>query len=61
MSQTDTEITTRILIQAQNDAVIVERLKRKIEELSLDDDSKNESSYKHYVLKELEKILDLKK
>ena len=61
MSQVDAEITTRILIQAQNDAVIVERLKRKIEELSLDDESKNESSYKYYVLKELEKILDLKK
>ena len=30
MNQSDVEIKTRILVQAQNDAVIVERLKRRI-------------------------------
>ncbi len=52
------EIETRILIQAQNDAVIVERLKRRIDELTLDDNTKyDESDHNHYVLKELEEIL----
>ena len=52
------EIETRILIQAQNDAVIVERLKRRIEELTLDKYSKyDESDRDHYVLEELEEIL----
>ncbi len=55
---TNAEIETRILIQAQNDAVIVERLKRRIEELTLDKNSKyNESDRDHYVLEELEEIL----
>ncbi len=52
------ENETRILIQAQNDAVIVERLKRRIEELTLDKNSKyDESDHDHYVLEELEEIL----
>ncbi len=52
------EIETRILIQAQNDAVIVERLKRRIEELTLDKNSKYDKSDRdHYVLEELEEIL----
>jgi len=52
------EIETRILIQAQNDAVIVERLKRRIEELTLDKNSKyDELDRDHYVLEELEEIL----
>ncbi len=52
------EIETRILIHAQNDAVIVERLKRRIEELTLDKYSKyDESDHDHYVLEELEEIL----
>ena len=58
MSQIDAEINTRILVQAQNDAVIVERLKRRIEELTLDENTKyDESDLDHYVLKELEEIL----
>ncbi len=58
MSQIDAEIKTRILVQAQNDAVIVERLKRRIEELILDENTKyDESDLDHYVLKELEEIL----
>ena len=40
MNQKEAEITTRILVQAQNDAVIVERLKRRIEELTLDENKK---------------------
>ena len=58
MSQIDTEIETRILIQAQNDAVIVERLKRRIEELTFIKNTKfDESDHDHYVLKELQDIL----
>ena len=58
MSLTDAEIKTRILVQAQNDAVIVERLKRRIEELTLDENTKyNEPDHDHYVLKELQEIL----
>ena len=58
MSQLDTEINTRKLIQAQNDAVIVERLKRRIDELTLVMNAKyDESDHDHYVLKELEEIL----
>jgi hypothetical protein len=33
MNQRDAEINTRILVQAQNDAVIVERLKNRIAEI----------------------------
>jgi len=58
MSQIDAEIKTRILVQAQNDAVIVERLKRRIEELTLDENTKyDESDHDYYVLKELQEIL----
>ena len=58
MSQIDTEIKTRILIQAQNDAVIVERLKRRIEELTFVKNTKyDESDHDNYVLKELQEIL----
>ena len=58
MNQRDVEINTRILVQAQNDAVIVERLKKRIEELTLDKNSKyDESDHDHYVLEELEEIL----
>jgi len=58
MSQIDTGIKTRILVQAQNDAVIVERLKRRIEELTLVKNTKyDESDHDHYVLKELQEIL----
>ena len=58
MSQIEAEINTRILIQAQNDAVIVERLKRRIEELILVKNTKyDESDHDHYVLKELQEIL----
>ena len=58
MSQRDAEINTRILVQAQNDAVIVERLKRRIEELTLDENLKyDESDHGYYVLKELQEIL----
>jgi len=58
MSQIDTEIKTRILIQAQNDAVIVERLKRRIEELTFIKNTKfDESDHDHYVLKQLQDIL----
>ncbi len=58
MSQRDAEINIRILVQAQNDAVIVERLKRRIEELTLDENLKyDESDHGYYVLKELQEIL----
>ena len=58
MNQREAEITTRILVQAQNDAVIVERLKRRIDELILDENTKYEKSDPSYhVLKELQKIL----
>ena len=58
MSQIEAEIKTRILVQAQNDAVIVERLKRPIEELTLVKNTKyDESDQDHYVLKELQEIL----
>ncbi len=58
MSQIDTEITTRILVQAQNDAVIVERLKRRIDELTFIKNKKyDESNHDHNVLKELQEIL----
>ncbi len=58
MSQRDAEINIRILVQAQNDAVIVERLKRRIEELTLDENLKyDESDHDYYVLKELQEIL----
>ena len=58
MNQRDAEINTRILVQAQNDAEIVERLKRRIEELTLDENPKyDESDHDDYVLKELQEIL----
>jgi len=58
MNQRDVEINTRILVQAQNDAVIVERLKKRIEELTLDESKKfDESNHDHNVLKELQEIL----
>ena len=58
MNQRDAEINIRILVQAQNDAVIVERLKRRIEELTLDENLKyDESDHGYYVLKELQEIL----
>ena len=58
MNQSDVEIKTRILVQAQNDAVIVERLKRRIQDLTLEVNSKfDESVYEYNVLKELEEIL----
>ena len=57
MDQKEAEITTRILVQAQNDAVIVERLKRRIDELILDENTNDELDPSNYVLKELQKIL----
>ncbi len=58
LRQIDAEIKTRILVQAQNDAVIVERLKRRIEELTLDENTKyDESDHGYCLWKELEKIL----
>ncbi len=58
MNQRDVEINTRILVQAQNDAVIVERLKKRIEELTLDESKKfDESNHDYNVLKELQEIL----
>jgi len=52
----DAEINTRILVQAQNDAVIVERLKRRTEEIESDKISYYE--YRHLnALRELQKIL----
>ncbi len=58
MNQKETEITTRILVQAQNDAVIVERLKKRIEELTLDENKKyDELNHDYKVLKELQEIL----
>ncbi len=58
MNQRDAEINTRLLVQAQNDAVIVERLKRRIEELTLDKNKKfDELNHDYNVLKELQEIL----
>jgi len=58
MNQKDAEINTRLLVQAQNDAVIVERLKRRIEELTLDKNKKfDELNHDYNVLKELQEIL----
>ncbi len=58
MNQRNVEINTRILVQAQNDAVIVERLKKRIEELTLDENKKfDESNHDYKVLKELQEIL----
>jgi len=58
MNQRNVEINTRILVQAQNDAVIVERLKKRIEELTLDESKKfDESNHDYNVLKELQEIL----
>jgi len=58
MNQRNVEINTRILVQAQNDAVIVERLKKRIEELTLDENKKfDESNQDYKVLKELQEIL----
>jgi len=58
MNQRNVEINTRILVQAQNDAVIVERLKKRIEELTLDESKKfDESNHDYKVLKELQEIL----
>ncbi len=58
MNQRNVEINTRILVQAQNDAVIVERLKKRIEELTLDENKKfDESNLDYIVLKELQEIL----
>jgi len=53
MNQRDIEINTRILVQAQNDAVIVERLKRRIAEIEQFDTFYSMSEVKH----ELQKIL----
>ncbi len=62
MNQRDVEINTRILVQAQNDAVIVERVKRRIEELTLDENTKfDESDHGYFVLKELQEILGVQK
>ena len=58
MNQRDVEINTRILVQAQNDAVIVERLKKRIEELTLDENKKyDELNHDYNILKELQEIL----
>ncbi len=58
MNQRNVEINTRILVQAQNDAVIVERLKKRIEELTLDENKKfDELNHDYNVLKELQEIL----
>ena len=58
MIQRDAEINTRILVSAQNDAEIVERLKKRIEELTLDENPKyGESDHEYDVLKELQGIL----
>jgi len=58
MNQSDNEINTRLLVQAQNDAVIVNRLKRRIDELTLDVYTKyNESDPDFYVWIELQEIL----
>jgi len=58
MNQRDAEINTRLLVQAQNDAVIVERLKRRIEELTLDENKKyDELNHDYIILKELQEIL----
>ncbi len=53
MNQRDIEINTRILVQAQNDAVIVERLKRRIAEIEQFDTFNSMAEVKH----ELQKIL----
>ncbi len=53
MNQRDVEINTRILVQAQNDAVIVERLKNRIAEIEHFDTFNSMAEVKH----ELEKIL----
>jgi len=53
MNQRDIEINTRILVQAQNDAVIVERLKRRITEIEHFDTINSMAKVKH----ELQKIL----
>ncbi len=53
MNQKDIEINTRILVQAQNDAVIVERLKRRITEIEHFDTFNSMAKVKH----ELQKIL----
>ncbi len=53
MNQRDVEINTRILVQAQNDAVIVERLKNRIEEIEHFDIFNSMAEVKH----ELQKIL----
>ncbi len=58
MNKKNIEINTRLLVQAQNDAVIVERLKRRIEELTLDENKKyDELNHDYKVLKELQEIL----
>ncbi len=58
MSQSDDEVNTRVLIQAQNDAVIVNRLKRRIDELTLDVNTKYDESHPDfYVWIELQEIL----
>ena len=58
MSQSDDEVNTRLLVQAQNDAVIVNRLKRRIDELTLDVYTKyTESHPDFYVWIELQEIL----
>ncbi len=53
MNQRDVEINTRILVQAQNDAVIVERLKNRIAEIEHFDTFNSMAEVKH----ELQKIL----
>ncbi len=53
MNQSDSEINTRVLVQAQNDAVIVERLKNRIAEIEHFDTFNSMAEVKH----ELQKIL----
>jgi len=53
MNKKNIEINTRLLVQAQNDAVIVERLKNRISEIEQFDTFNSMAEVKH----ELEKIL----
>jgi len=57
MNQWNDEINTSILVQAQNDAVIVERLKTRIDELTFIKNTKYDESDHYHVLKELQEIL----
>ncbi len=53
MNKKNIEINTRLLVQAQNDAVIVERLKNRILEIEQFDTFNSMAEVKH----ELQKIL----